>query len=42
MNKKIYKNCQQGCARLAKDFNRKNLAQKMLKIIRDIDKKNKN
>ena len=35
MKKKTYKNCQIGCGKLAKDFDRKNLAAKMLKIIRD-------
>jgi len=32
-NKKIYDKCQDGCVRLAKDYNRKKLAEKMLNII---------
>jgi hypothetical protein len=32
-DKKLYENCQQGCKKLAKDFNRKNLAQEMLEFI---------
>ena len=39
-DKKNYKKCQIGCGHLAKEFNRKNLAAKMLTVIRDIIKKN--
>lgn len=35
-NTEVYKECQKGCVELAKDFDRKKLAQKMLKIIKDI------
>ena len=38
IDKKIYKKCQNGCSLLAKDFNRKNLAAKMLKVIREVNK----
>ena len=34
----LYKKCQEGCLLLAKDYNRKKLAEKMLKIIQDVAK----
>lgn len=38
IDKKIYEKCQIGCSLLAKDFNRKHMAAKMLKVIRDVNK----
>lgn len=35
-DKKLYSNCVQGCAVLAKNYNRKNLAHKMLSILQNI------
>jgi len=38
-NKAVYQSCQNGCIKLAKDYDRKILATKMLKIIRKIGEK---
>lgn len=41
LDKELYATCQQGCDRLANDYDRKKLAQKMLDVIESIAKKNK-